>query len=96
VSRRLDLRLNCGEQVPGQEFPDPVDRMISDATKHCGHIRLRIDAVELRRSEQTVDRRGTLSAGIRSGEQIVLPVPEPQRICCLGRISPAISANTRF
>jgi hypothetical protein len=47
--------------------------MIGDAAQYPSHVGFRIDAVQFRRSEQTVDRRCTFSAGIRTCEQIVLP-----------------------
>ena len=39
-------------------------------------IRLRIDAVELGRSNQAVHRRSTLATGISTGKQVILA---PQR-----------------
>jgi hypothetical protein len=42
--------------VPGQEL-DAVDGMIRDSGEHIRQIRLRIDAVEFRRSDETVGRR---------------------------------------
>jgi hypothetical protein len=33
--------------VPGQQFVDPVDRMVGDALEHVAQVRFGIDVVEL-------------------------------------------------
>ena len=59
MSRRLDLRRSRRDQVSGEEFLDPVDRMTGDAAQQPGHVSSRVDAVQLCRSEQAGDRRRT-------------------------------------
>ena len=57
-------------KVPGQEFVDAVDGMIGDAFEHLAQIEFRIDAVQLGRAEQSIDRSRAFSAGIRTGEEV--------------------------
>lgn len=45
---------------------DPLDRMFGDATPHLAQVVLGIEAVELRRLGQGVDRRDPLAASIRA------------------------------
>lgn len=58
--------------MPGQEFVDPVDRMLGNLLEDATQVSFRIKAVELRRANQAIDRRGAFAAGIRTREQIVL------------------------
>ena len=37
-SHRRDLRRYSGEQIPGQRFRDPVNRMIGDTAEDSGHV----------------------------------------------------------
>ena len=41
--------------------------------EHLAQIRPRVDAVSLRRADQTVDRRRPFPSRVRAGKQIVLP-----------------------
>jgi hypothetical protein len=50
--------------------------MIGDAPEHLPEVGLRIQAVQFRRGDSAVDRRGVLAAGVRPGEDVVLA---PQR-----------------
>ena len=50
-----------------------MDRVVGDPSQGVRQIRLRIDAVELGRADQAVDRRRALASGVRAGEQVVLP-----------------------
>jgi hypothetical protein len=43
---------------------DAVDGIVGDAFEHLAQIELRIDAVELGRAEQSVDRCCAFSAGV--------------------------------
>ena len=58
--------------VPRQQLVDAVDRMVGDALEHVAQVRLGIEAVELGRLHQAVDRRGALAARVGAGEQVVL------------------------
>ena len=60
-----DLRL----PVPRQQFIKPVHRMSGDAREDVGEPGLRIDAIHLRRDNETVHGRGALPAAIGSAEQ---------------------------
>ena len=61
-------------EIPRQQFVDAVDGMVGDAGQHLAQIGFGIEAVELGRTDQAVDRRGAFPARIRSGKQVVLPV----------------------
>ena len=52
--------------------------MLSNALEHISQIRFWIEAVEFRRADERVDGSGSLAAGIRAGEQMVL-APERDR-----------------
>jgi hypothetical protein len=46
--------------------------VIGDAGQHVGEVMLRVDVVELGRLNQRVDRRDAATAGVGTGEQVVL------------------------
>jgi hypothetical protein len=52
-----------GVKVPGEQFLDAIDGMIRDVRKHMTKVGLWIKSIELGRTNQAVDRGGTLSAG---------------------------------
>jgi hypothetical protein len=52
---------------------DLADGMIGDACQNCAEIEFRIQPVELGRSDEAVDGRGTLAAAVRSRKEKVLP-----------------------
>ena len=58
----LGLAALC--QIPWQQ--------IGDAGEHGSEIVLRVDSVELGRTDERVDGSGALAAGVGSGEKIVL------------------------
>ena len=80
VKRRLDDDLGvagnnrevrlCGhfgdslECVPGEQFADARDGVVGDAGQHLAEIGFWIQAVELGRADQAVNRRRALPAGI--------------------------------
>ena len=55
--------------VPRQEFVEPVDGVIGDASKHVGEPGLRIDVVEFRRHDQRRHERGAIGAAFGAGEE---------------------------
>ncbi len=57
VSSRRQRR----RHVPRQQFVDAVDRMVSNALKHIGEIRLGIEAVQACRADQAIHRGGTFA-----------------------------------
>ena len=61
-----------GGEVPGQQSLKLVDRMVGDALEDMAQVEFRVESVELRRTEQAVDGRSTLSTGVRSSEEVVL------------------------
>ena len=63
---------SVGGEVPGQQFGDAVDRVIGDAREHVAQVGFGIEAVELGRADQAVDRGGALAAGIGAAKQVVL------------------------
>jgi hypothetical protein len=66
-------RTDTGE-VPRQQFMDPIDRMIGDPMQNLAQAILGIEHVQLCRSCRRMDRRGSLTAGVGSTEQPVLPL----------------------
>ena len=50
-------RVQSSGNIPGQEFFDPVDRVLADALEHVAQVRFGVDIVELRRADQAVDRK---------------------------------------
>src|SRR6266404_142975 len=68
------VRVVGGRQrdVPGQKLFDTVDRMIRDSGEHIRQVGFRIDSVELRSSNQAVDRCGAFTADVGSREEIIL------------------------
>src|SRR5512144_2512871 len=57
--------------VPRQQLVDAVDGMLGNAREHLAQVGLRIEPVELGRLHQTVDRRRSLAARVRTHEQVV-------------------------
>jgi hypothetical protein len=60
-----------GIEIPRQQFVDAVDGMVGDTRQHLVQIGFGIETIELRRTDQTVDRRGALAASI--GRQLIVP-----------------------
>ena len=54
--------------VPGQEFVEPVDRVLGDTGQDVGQPGLRIDVVHFGRDDDAVHRGGALSAAIGARE----------------------------
>jgi hypothetical protein len=52
---------------------DPFDRMIGDPFQHLAQVVLGVEAVELGRLGQRIDRGGPLATSIRSREQPIFP-----------------------
>ena len=56
----------------GQQVLDAVDGMVGEAGEHVAEVALRIEAVEFRGTDQTIEHGGALSALIRTGEEVIL------------------------
>jgi len=54
--------------VPGQEFVEPVDRVLGDTGQDVGQPGLRIDVVQFGRDDDAVHDGGALSAAIGARE----------------------------
>ncbi len=54
------------------QFIDAVDGVTGNQGENVVEIEFRIEAVELGRTEQRVDRRGPLAARVRSGKEVIL------------------------
>ena len=65
--------MESGRQVPGQQVGDAVDGVLSDAGEDRTEVKRRIEPVKLGGSNQGIEGSGSLAAGIRSKEKIVLP-----------------------
>jgi len=63
-----------GVEVPGQQFVDPVDRVLGDPREHFAQVGLRVEPAQRGGADQTVHRRRPPPAGIRSCEEKVLTV----------------------
>ena len=57
---------------PRQQLVNAADGVVRDALQHVAQVVLRVDAVELGRAEQRVDRRGALAAAIGALGALVL------------------------
>ena len=67
------ILLGRGE-IPGREFLDAVDGVISDPIEHAAEIEFRIQPVELGCPQQRVDGCGAVTAGIGTAGQEVFPI----------------------
>lgn len=65
--------------APREQFSDPVDRMVGDAGENVAKIGFGIETVELCGLDERQDRRGTLAALVRSGEQPILSLMQMWR-----------------
>src|ERR1700730_5320623 len=61
-----------GREVPGEEFVDPVDRVLGDAGQDLAELAFGIESIEFRRSDQRVDGGRSLPPGVRATEKVVL------------------------
>src|SRR6185312_16978368 len=59
--------------IPWQQFVEPLDGMLGNASEDVSEPCLRINIVHLGRDDQAVHHRGTLAAPIRAAEQPRLP-----------------------
>ncbi len=57
----------------GQEFFDPVDRVIGDPCEHFAQIGFRFSAIELSGFDQRQNAGGAFAAFVGAGEQPILP-----------------------
>lgn len=64
--------LKTRRDIPRQQLLDAIDRMLSNVHEHVSQVRLRIQLVELGRTQQRVDRRSTLTAGVGTRKQVIL------------------------
>jgi hypothetical protein len=62
-----------GSEVPREQVGDAVDGVCWDLGKHCSEIQLWVESIELGRAYEGVERGGAVSAGVRSGEEVILP-----------------------
>jgi len=51
-----------GGEVPGEQFVDPVDRMVGDAGQDSAEIAFGIESIEFRRSDERVDGGSAFAA----------------------------------
>jgi hypothetical protein len=59
--RKGGVGLERGGNVPGQQLHDLVDRMFCDRRQNCAQIEHQIEAVKLGRSNEGVERCGSLA-----------------------------------
>ena len=72
--------------MPGEQLGEPGSRVVGDAAQYVGEPGLRIDVVEFRCADESVDSRGALATAIGTGEQprLAADCDAPQR--SLGRV----------
>ena len=63
-------------QMPGQHLVDAADWMFGDSREHLAEKGFGIVAVEFGGSQQAVECRGSITACIAAGEQIILALME--------------------
>jgi len=76
VSTRRDFWTRLGSNsisfdIPGKQFFDAVDGMLSDPRQDMSEIELRVQRVELCAADERVDGRGSHPARIGACEQVV-------------------------
>jgi len=69
-----------------QQLLDTVDGMVCDPLEHVTQIAFRIQVVEFRGAEETVDCCGTLATIIGSGEEPVLAAQGHRTQCAFGGV----------
>jgi hypothetical protein len=58
--------------VPRQQFGDLSGGVVGDTGENVGEVELRVEAVELGGIDQRVHGGGTVTAGVGTGEEIIL------------------------
>src|SRR5512144_1125314 len=87
-----------GADVPGEQVADAIDGVAGDAGEHVAEVGFGIEAVELGGLDQGIEGSGTLSAGIRTGEEPIFPAEgnRPVILPMSDRNSSSSTAGTRF
>ena len=62
--------------MPRQQVVEFADSVVGNSLDDEPEIGFRVEAIELRRTDQAVNRSSPLTAGIRAGKQEVLSVME--------------------
>jgi len=83
--------------MPGEEFREPLDRMIGDAGEDVVQIGLGVEAIEFRGLDQRVHRRGALAATVRAGEDPIFSAQSNHAVIVpiSGKKLRSITAGTR-
>ena len=68
--------------VPGQQFIDAVDRMISDTGQDMTQVCARVDIVQFAAPDERVHRSRPLAPAVRAGEHKIFP---SMQICALSQ-----------
>ena len=58
--------------MPRQQVVEFADSVVGNSLDDEAQISFRVEAIEFRRTDQAVNRGGTITAGIRTGKQEVL------------------------
>ncbi len=71
--RQASVVTRCRElcEVPWQEFSDAADWVFRDMAKNVAQVSFRVEAVELGRADERIERGGAFPAAVRSGEEVV-------------------------
>jgi hypothetical protein len=53
--------LDCGDDIPWQKLPDPVDRMLCDRGQDRTQIKARINSIQFSGGDETVEGRSAFA-----------------------------------
>lgn len=70
-----------GSKVPGQQIGDVADRVVGNVLQHHAQVGLRINAVQLGRTNQTVYCGSAFATRVGTREEIVLPSQSRLQLC---------------
>ena len=69
---------------PRQQLADAIDRVIGDSSQHVTQVCFRVEVVQPRRTDQTVNRSSTPATRVGTSKKIVFPTQCDCTQCPLG------------
>ena len=81
--------------MPRQQVVEFADSVVGNSLDDEAQISFRVEAIEFRRTDQAVNRGGTITAGIRTGKQEVLSAKRHCAQCPFRRIVVDLDAPIR-
>ena len=73
--------LECGSDVPGQQFLDAIDRMVGDRRQDRAQVECRIEAIQFGGSDEAVERCSSMAAGVGTHKEVVFPADRDGTQC---------------